>query len=414
MHGRIDVPGLLARWRTHELDIAHSFKECGRLQTTDLEEILDATTFALLDKQYDTEEHLRAALHRGIKMRALRLHRDRITRRRALQQATRPAEETAKAWEQDPQRALVAREDRLIIREFLSELTPLEQQVFALVADGRSWRAIATALGMPATQARNTTRQCERKRERFFMLYQTGRLCGYRSQTIGALLNGKQTSDLALDQALAHLHHCHVCQTQYHTTEERLRAAFDRRALALLPAPPVVHGGAGIFDRLHDLLIRHARLLGQLRASQTGLRERLVQTIAGAGATTKIAVSVLSTAALATSTVNVQHHGHPTAITREPAPSYLTASALWQSGEVMRPATSQASHPSSQSRHRDHRWLASVSHSANVRPYNYHYVPLKLADIHGERPAVPASLPEQSAPAADASKASREFGLEHS
>jgi len=344
-------------------------------------------------------------------MRALRLHRDRITRHRALQQATRPAEETAKAWEQDPQRALVAREDRLIIREFLSELTPLEQQVFALVADGRSWRAIATALGMPATQARNTTRQCERKRERFFMLYQTGRLCGYRSQTIGSLLDGKQTSDLALDQALAHLHHCRVCQTQHHTTEEQLRDAFDRRALALLPALPTVHGSAGILDRLHDLLTRHGRVLGQLRASQTGLRERLVQTLMGAGAATKITVSVLSTAALATSAVSVQHHGHRTAITREPAFPYLTAVALREPGELTRPATSHVSSPSSRSRHRDHRRLSSVTHNVNVQPHGHQYARSELADINGEHPPAPASLPVPAP--ADVSKALREFGPEH-
>ena len=53
------------------------------------------------------------------------------------------------------------------------------------------YRAIAPVLGIPVNEARNTARACERKRERFQLLYDTGRLCGYRAQTIQALQNGE-------------------------------------------------------------------------------------------------------------------------------------------------------------------------------------------------------------------------------
>ncbi len=107
-----------------------------------------------------------------------------------------------RAWREEPERALFAHEDDAIVGEF----TDLERRVFTLVADGRSWRAIATALGLPETEARTLTRTCEHKRSRFLTLYETGRLCGYRSQTIGSLLAGKENSEQAVGQAFAHLH----------------------------------------------------------------------------------------------------------------------------------------------------------------------------------------------------------------
>ena len=82
----------------------------------------------------------------------------------------------------------------MIVGEFIAELTDLERQVFMLVADGRSWRAIATALGLPETETRTLTRTCERKRTRFLTLYETGRLCGYRSQTIESYSQDKRAA----------------------------------------------------------------------------------------------------------------------------------------------------------------------------------------------------------------------------
>lgn len=145
----VDTPVLLARWRSRELWTARQFRACWGSSLAEIEDLYDATIAVLVEKDepYESPEHLRAALHRGIKLRALRLHRDREVHEKALGHAA-PAMEAAgrdRAWREEPERALLAREDDAIVGEFIAELTDLERQVFTLVADGRSWRAIAGA-----------------------------------------------------------------------------------------------------------------------------------------------------------------------------------------------------------------------------------------------------------------------------
>lgn len=299
----VDVPVLLARWRTRELWTARQFRACGGASLADVEELYDETITALVerDDSYESEEHLRGALHRGIKMRAMRLHRDRQLHSRTLTHAA-PAIDAAgheQAWRSSPERSLIAREDDAIIGEFIAELTDLERRVFALVANGRSWRAIATALRMPEPAARKLTRACERKRERFLTLYTTGRLCGYRSQTISALQSGIERGSLALDQAVAHLRHCRKCQVQYRTDAPTLRATFDARVLGVLPAPALVGTHASLLDQLHASLSRISRLVHREPVPSTGLRERAVEVIAGSSATAKLAAGVVGAVVLA-------------------------------------------------------------------------------------------------------------------
>jgi DNA-directed RNA polymerase specialized sigma24 family protein len=220
----------------------------------------DATIAALVEKNeaYKSPEHLRAALHRGIKLRALRLHRDREVHEKALEHAA-PAMEAAgqdRAWREEPERTLLARDDDAIVGEFIAELTDIERQVFTLVADGRSWRAIATALALSETEARTLTRTCERKRSRFLTLYETGRLCGCRSQTIGSLLSGKEDSERAVGQALTHLRHCQACQIRHKTDAASLR---DARALAVLPLPAYASAHASLLEQFHTAASRVAR-----------------------------------------------------------------------------------------------------------------------------------------------------------
>jgi hypothetical protein len=242
-------------------------------------------------------------------MRALRLHRDRRARALALEQAAPSmiAINRERAWRQEPERALIAHEDDLIIGEFLAELTKIERQVFALVADGRSWRAIATALDLSENDARNTTRACEQKRNRFLALYRSGRLCGYRSHTIGRLLAGEQSGELAVSQALAHLRHCRTCRAQHHTSGTQLRSMFDARALALLPIPALPHTPTGLLDRLGDPLTRPIRAAHRLSAPPTGMRERVIEAAAGTGATAKIAAGAIGIVMLAGTTIGVTH-----------------------------------------------------------------------------------------------------------
>ncbi len=328
--GGLDVPVLLASWRTREMGVARRFRECGGASLAEIEEIYDATVAALLQREttYSSIEHLRGALHAGIKLRSLRLHRDRRRHTRALDRAAPDLYATGqeRTWREQPERALLAQEDDLIIGEFIAELTPLERRVFALIADGRSWRAIATALDLPETEARSATRACERKRQRFLTLYQTGRLCGYRSQTIGSVLTGEQASELALSQALAHLRYCRACRTEHQTNETRLRETFDRHVLIVLPAPGVLLGGHSfIVEHAQGVLTRIVRVLHRTPGGPSAGRERIVEAVAGASAAGKIAAGALSVALLAGSAVGVtravehEHarHSRPAAL---PAP----------------------------------------------------------------------------------------------
>ncbi len=256
---------------------------------------------------FDCEEHLHRALRRGIRLRALRLHRDHRVRTHVLAQAApgMVAQSQLRASREEPEQVLLAREDDLIIGEFLAELTQLERRVFALVAEGRSWRAIATALGLSENEARNTTRACERKREHFTTLYSTGQLCGYRSHTIGSLLSGKERSELAVAQALAHLRHCHTCQGEHKTDAAGLRAAFDARVLSVLPVPVYTSTRSSLLDSFQTAALRLARFFQRTSTPQAGVRDRALEVVAGTSAGAKLAAGIAGVVLLAGGTIRV-------------------------------------------------------------------------------------------------------------
>ena len=146
---------------------------------------------------------------------------------------------------------MLTHEDRLIAREFTTELTLQEQRVFGWLVEGLQYRAVASVLGIPVNEARNIARACDRKRERFQLLYDTGRLCGYRAVTIQALRDGESTSEELAERAFAHLESCIHCRQQHKTNAKRLRRSFREQSAAFLP--PVLIGGLG---RLTPLGIR--------------------------------------------------------------------------------------------------------------------------------------------------------------
>jgi DNA-directed RNA polymerase specialized sigma24 family protein len=275
--------------------------ECRGLSKEQLEDIYQETTLALYSRPYDSEEHLRNALRDGIKKRALRLHRDehrhgQIRARSApglrLMAETRE-EQTA------PEPAVLAKEDRLIALEFKTELDEDEQRVFAWLVEGLQYRAVASVLNIPVNEARNTARSCERKRERFQLLYDTGRLCGYRAQTILALQNGEATSEVLAERAFAHLESCGHCRLEHRTNAKRLRRSFRDQAAALLP--PVFIGHLGWLARL-DLrarLLLHRLGIDTAPVGQGGVRERAVALLAGGGVGAKVAVGVVTVGVLA-------------------------------------------------------------------------------------------------------------------
>jgi hypothetical protein len=205
----------------------------------------------------------------------------------------------AREREGAPELAALAHEDRLIASEFTTELTEKERRVFGGLVEGLAYRAIATALGIPENEARKTARACDRKRERFQLLYDTGRLCGYRAQTIHALQNGESTSEELAERAFAHLESCAHCRLEHKTNAKRLRRSFRDQAAALLP--PVFIGN---LDRLTRLGVR-ARLLAHRLGidsapiGQGSARERAVALLAGGGVGAKVAVGVITVGVIA-------------------------------------------------------------------------------------------------------------------
>ena len=158
--GALRTGQVLGEWQALELRIARGFAECRGLSNEQLEDVYQETAVALYGRPYSSEEHLRNALHTGIKQRALRLHRDERRRAHILARSApglhRMAE--ARAGQTGPEPALLAREDRLIANEFLTELTEQERRVFSWLVEGLQYRAIATALDIPVNQARNAAR----------------------------------------------------------------------------------------------------------------------------------------------------------------------------------------------------------------------------------------------------------------
>ena len=349
------VGEVLGRWQAVELRIARSFAECRGLSTEQLEDIYQETTLALLSRPYQSEAHLRRALRTGLKQRALNLHRDERRREEIL---THNGPGLLTATEEDdygPERAALIHEDRLLVSEFLTELTGLEQRVFWLLAEGMKYRLIAKVLGVEVNEARSAARSCERKREHFQLLYDTGRLCGYRAATIVALQSGETTSEELARRAFAHLEGCASCRAEHHTNAKRLRRSFQGQAAALLPVPALlgrlpwlVHLDARIRT------LQHRVTPGGLPFGSGGVRERAVALLASGGAAAKVATGVATVAVIAGGTIGATH-----LLNHEPAPHRHLASrhnrAIRHAGQTASPATAAPFIAQPATQHREHR-----------------------------------------------------------
>jgi RNA polymerase sigma factor (sigma-70 family) len=306
---------ILGEWQSRELRVARGFVECRGLSTEQLEDIYQETALALYSRPYDSEEHLRNALRTGVKHRALRMHRDERRRRQILARSAPGLRLMAQASEAQnaPEPAALAHEDRLIISEFLTELDAIEQRVFWLLSEHMQYRAIAPVLGIPVNQARNTVRSCARKRERFQLLYDTGRLCGYRATTIQALQNGEATGEELAERAFAHLESCARCRAEHKTNAKRLRRTFRDQAAALLP--PVLLGRLGWLERLgvRARTIQHRLAADGVPFGSGGVRERAAALLTGGGIGAKAAAGVLTVAVIAGGAVATRVLDHPPA-----------------------------------------------------------------------------------------------------
>jgi RNA polymerase sigma factor (sigma-70 family) len=308
---------ILGEWQARELRIARSFAECRGLSSEQLEDIYQETALALLRRPHQNEEHLRNALRTGIKHRALNLHRDE--RRRGEILAYRAPELSlmaeAREAQSGPELSALVAEDRSVVSEFLTELTATEQRVFWLIAEGMGYRAIAGVLGIAATEARNASRSAERKRERFQLFYDTGRLCGFRASTILALQNGQATSEQLAQRAFAHLEGCARCRAEHKTNARRLRRSFQGQAAALAPFPALL-GKVGWLTRVsaRARVLSHRITGSAIPSTQGSARERAAELLAGGGAAAKVAAGLASLAVVAGGAVGATHLlAHPRA-----------------------------------------------------------------------------------------------------
>jgi RNA polymerase sigma factor (sigma-70 family) len=321
---RARVGDALGDWQRGELRLARSFAECRGLCHEQLEDIYQDTAVVLLARSFHSEEHLRNALRWGIKRRALHLHRDERRRGEILAQRAPELQIAAEGREQEhaPELAAILVQDRLIVAEFMSDLSELEQRVFRLEAEGLGYRAMAPILCVEVNDARKAFRECERKRARFQLLHDTGRLCGYRSHTIQALLSGEGASERLARGAWAHVARCAHCRADHRTNARRLRHSFQEHAAALLPIPAFA-GHASWLTRL-DVRLRtiQERLFGLGSPPGSGaLRDGAIATLASGGAAVKIAAAGATVVALAGGTIGATHelqihsrpHHHPRA-----------------------------------------------------------------------------------------------------
>lgn len=327
--GSEQVARVLGEHRQRDLGIAAAFMECRGLSQAQVEDIYQETVLALVRRPYREEKHLCDALYRGIKLRASRLYRDEHRHEGILAKNAQGlyALERARSIENEPEQVALAREDRLIITEFLAELTPREREAFWLSSEeGMHYKRIAKTLQIPVNEARNLYESCERKRAFFQLLHDSGRLCGYRSQTIRSLLEGQAASEQLKQQALAHLKSCARCRQEHHTNAEQLRRAFKDKAAILLP--PVFLDG---LDHLRHGAGWHARVLAQrLHYTWTtttttptgtlgggsgmpdGVRERTIALLAGSGASAKIAAGAITAAVIAGGAITAATITHTT------------------------------------------------------------------------------------------------------
>jgi RNA polymerase sigma factor (sigma-70 family) len=360
---------LLGEYKASELRLARSFPECRNLSKEELEDLYQETAVALLERRFQREEHLRSALREGLKFRALNRHRDERRREEILDHTGAHTNVMAQTSPDaySPEHVVLIHQDRAIVREFLTELTHLEQRVFWLIAEGMRYRAIAPLLGIPTPEAQKASRSCERKRERFQLLYDTGRLCGYRAQTIQALQSGESTSEELAERAFAHLEACQSCCDEHNTNAKRLRRSFRDQAAALLPGPVL----AGHLGWLTKLGIRSRALQQRLADSsplaQGPVRERAAEILAGGGGAKLALAGVATVAVIAGGTIGAthalehpqtRHHQHTLPIAASPVPAARTADM------VLGPTTplTGTSSPKHAGRTPSHRATASPRH----------------------------------------------------
>lgn len=299
------IAQILGQARDTELRRARGFRECRGLDATTLEDLFQDATLALMKSSPTDEAHVLNRLRIELKHRSLNLRRDEGRRHQILTEQA-PAILRIEEGRRDadaPDQKLLASHDRLLVKEFMAELTPMERLLFPLIAEGMKFNRIAAAERLPANIVRNACRSIEQKRQRFVLLYQSGRLCGYRAATIDALLTGTTPNADIAARARAHLEACDRCRADVARDGVELTRRLNAIAIASLAPFSIVARAA----RRRSLVRRGAlqgKTYARLLASTTGTK-------AAIGATVLIAASA-GTASIVIQPGRPQpHHSSP-------------------------------------------------------------------------------------------------------
>jgi hypothetical protein len=230
-----DVEDLLGLWLRQEVSALKKWRELRRVKTEELEDIYQEVAIVLLKSESFSADHLRNKIRKEVRLRALKQLRDGGRREEIHAELARTT--AASTDHARPETEVLVREDRAVAAEFLAELDHEERITFYLMADGMSWNRIAKHRQITPAEAHRIVRRCTRKHEKWLTLYRSGRLCGYRADTLRSLRNDEATSDELAQRAIAHLDSCLACQWTYRTNAEQLRARFRREVAAFAPAP---------------------------------------------------------------------------------------------------------------------------------------------------------------------------------
>jgi hypothetical protein len=362
------VAQLLDAWRTGELE--RSTREWRTLSYAELEDLYSETTILLLARRYRNEGQLRHALRKGMQYRALTAYNTALRHREIIAESGQgmSALLAARSAEETPEKLALARQDELLLNELVRELTPFQRQVFEHASHGEKYKKIATTLGVPTAQARSATRACQSKGKTFLRLYESGRLCGYRTETIKAIQQGQSTSEQLAELAIAHLESCPQCRAEHRTNGARLRSRFNEQATALMPPALIVRWSLFTQGSRGRAL---TRFLPDTTAGREVLRERAGTLIAG-GVGAKLAVTALLSVAVVAGGIGaihvLEHHPQAHAERHAPVVSSRGIEAEDQAGSLYRPqAQTRVSTSTRRTQHRRARHSVPLHSTASNR-----------------------------------------------
>ncbi len=317
----------LGAWQSTELRLARRYGECRGLTPEQLEDLYQDTALALLRRSFQTMStcatRCAGASSTGRYTSTATASAPADPHEHAPQ-LTDPA--TLASRTSRPEDAAVLDGDRVIVSEFLAELDALERRIFWLTAEGLRYRSIAPILGVDVNEARKAARSCEQKRQRFQILYDSGRLCGYRAQTITAIKTGQQVT---AELASAPTPTCTAVPPAAPAQHQRQAAQSGLQAHAAALAPlPLLSRRLPWLTRL-ELRTRSLAARTVPHAMQTPgggvLRERAITLLATGGAAGKLAAGAATIAVIAGGTLGATNALQPQRKTGRSTTSSRTA-----------------------------------------------------------------------------------------